>query len=784
MLCKGEMSMAKKHLPVILLNGLILLPKNEVELDFQMEEEKHILEKASLFHEGNLLIVCTRKNVKQKEALPRTGIRANIKEIHTKDSTVHVTLNCIERITILSYLEDEKNQMLEGLFEEPLVLIESEPLKEAFVRKVGEAIELYSKSVDYLNSSVIQSMVRNQPLGTLVDMFATYLPMTLERREEYLTTFSELSRAEMLLEDIQTELSILELEDGIETKLKKQLDDNQKEYVLREKVRIIKEELGDISSKDDDIEALRQQVEDVKAPKKVKEKLQSELKKYEFSPSMSPEGSVLRTYIETLLSLPWKTYSKDNYDFENVRNILDGSHYGLDLVKTRIIEYLALSKLSNQVSSPIICFVGPPGTGKTSLAKSIAEAIKRKFVKISVGGVNDESELIGHRRTYIGANPGRIISGMKKVGVSNPVFLIDEIDKMAKDYKGDPASVLLEILDKEQNMNFSDNYVEESFDLSKVMFLCTANYLYDIPEALRDRLEIITLSGYTEYEKLDIVKRHILPKLLKEYHLTKYKITITEDAIFAMIRNYTKEAGVRELERLVASILRKIAVKIVSHAKEITFSIEEESLEEYLGKKKYFYSEALKENRVGVVNGLAYTEFGGDVLPIEVTYYKGKGNLILTGKLGDVMKESASIALSYIKSHAEEFGIDYELLTQNDIHIHAPEGAVPKDGPSAGITLVTALISAFTKKCVPCTLGMTGEITLRGAVLPIGGLKEKAMGAYRAGVRKVIIPKENIRDIDEVPKEIKDQLQFLPVEEYHDVIKIALKDSKRSYVRS
>jgi ATP-dependent Lon protease len=482
---------------------------------------------------------------------------------------------------------------------------------------------------------------------------------------------------------------------------------------------------------------------------------------------------MVRNYIDWLLDLPWNVYTKDNTNLEKARKILDSSHYGLDKVKTRIIEFLAVKQMTNNLRSPIICLIGPPGVGKTSLARSVANSLGRKFVKISVGGVSDEAEIIGHRRTYIEANPGRIIAGIKKGGTSNPVFLIDEVDKMGKDYKGDPASCLLEVLDQEQNQFFYDNYIEEEYDLSKVMFILTANYLYDIPEPLRDRLEIIELSGYTEYEKLDIAKKHLIPRQLKEHGLDVKKVKISEQVILNIINYYTKEAGVRELERLVANICRKIVTNMVSSKEKIkSYAVTVKDIEKYLGKRKYFYTENNTEDRVGVANGLAYTQFGGDILPIEVTYYKGKGNLILTGSLGNVMKESANIALSYIKSHYDDFGIDYSLLEENDIHIHIPEGAIPKEGPSAGITLTTALISALANKPVKHNYGMTGEITLRGQVLPIGGLKEKAIGAHRSGLNKIIIPKENERDLDEIPNEIRKDLEFISVKGYKEVYNI------------
>ena len=576
----------------------------------------------------------------------------------------------------------------------------------------------------------------------------------------------------MLFEDIKTEEEILELDKKIDIKLKKTLDDSQKEFILREKIRLIREELGDVNLKETDVNLLKEKIDKFKCPNYVKDKLYNELKKYELMNSNSPEVGVVRNYIELLLSLPWEIKTNENKDLKLARKKLDSTHYGLLKVKDRIIEYLAVKQLSKNLKSPIICLVGPPGVGKTSLARSIADATNRNFVKISVGGVNDEAEIVGHRRTYIGSNPGKIINAMKKCKSNNPVFLIDEIDKMTKDIKGDPASSLLEVLDPEQNKYFVDSYVEEEFDLSNVMFILTANYLYQIPEALRDRLEIIELSGYTELEKLDIAKKHLIKREVLEHGLTNKDVSFSDGAILSIIRNYTKEAGVRDLERKIADVLRKISTNIVNKTNtKKKYSITEKNIEEYLGKKRYL-DEENEPLPSGVANGLAYTEFGGTILPIEVCYYKGKGELTLTGSLGDVMKESAKIALSYIKSHYKDFNIDYDLLENSDIHIHVPEGAVPKDGPSAGITLTTAIISAFTNKAINNKIGMTGEITLRGEILPIGGLKEKCIGAHRSGIKTIILPVKNEKDLDEIPEEIKKDIKFIFVKKYKEVYKI------------
>ena len=502
-----------------------------------------------------------------------------------------------------------------------------------------------------------------------------------------------------------------------------------------------------------------------------KEKIKREIDRYDNLNSNSPELGMIREYIDWMVNLPWNTYTKDTSDLESVKDILDSSHYALEDVKDRVLEYLAVKQNTNNLRSPILCLVGPPGVGKTSLALSIAKSLNRKTAKISVGGINDEAEIVGHRRTYIGANPGRIIQGIRKAGTANPVFIIDEIDKMTKDIKGDPASALLEVLDPEQNNKFFDHYIEEDFDLSKVMFIATANYIEQIPYELRDRLEMINISSYTEYEKLDIANKHLIPREMEEHGLTSLQISFNDDAIMYLIRNYTKEAGVRELERVIASLFRKIVKKLLLSKEKFFYVIDKNLIIELLGKPKYSYVEKLDDSDIGVVNGMAYTIFGGDILPIEATLFKGKGNLVLTGSLGDVMQESCHIALDYIKSNMDIFGIDCNLFSDNDIHIHVPEGAVNKDGPSAGITITSTLISLFTKRIVSNKIAMTGEITLRGRVLPIGGLKEKVIGAHRANIKKVFIPVENERDLDDIPENIRNDIEFIKVKNYMEVYK-------------
>ena len=764
--------MKKEILPVILLNNIILLPNNDLRLEFENDMSKSIVEISELFHNNKVLIVSNKipVEVNNIDNLPMIGVKGLIThKIILPDGKIRVVITGLTRANIDNYKNlNNPEDILEAHTTEIEDYIELKEEK-AMIRKIFKEIETYLKFIPYMNSNILTTIININSLTKLVDIVAPQLPITNQRLYEYLECKNQLERGNMLLSDIYREKEIINLENLIDSKVKKELDTNQKEYLLREKIKIIKQELGDITIKDEEVEMLKKEVSKLKAPTKIKERLDKEIKKYESLPSMSPELNVVRNYIEWMIDLPWEVYTNDNENLNDVRKKLDSSHYGLDKVKTRIIEFLAVKQNTNNLKSPILCLVGAPGVGKTSLAFSIASSINRNFVKMSVGGVHDEAEIVGHRRTYIGANPGRIIQGMKKAKCSNPVFLIDEIDKMTKDYKGDPAAALLEILDPEQNKYFSDNYIEEEYDLSKVMFIATANYIDDIPEALKDRLEIVYLSGYTEYEKLDIAKRHLLPKILKDHGLNKNKISINQSVILEIIRGYTKEAGVRELERQLSNVVRKIVTEIVvDNNTDNKFIINSKNLIKYLGKPRFRTSKN-KEVAIGVVNGLAYTYFGGDTLPIEVNFYKGNGNLVLTGSLGEVMKESAHIALSYIKSNYKLFNIDYNKIVTNDIHIHVPEGAIHKDGPSAGITLTTALISALSNLKVDKTVAMTGEITLRGSVLPIGGLKEKSIGAHRNGIKTIFIPKDNVNDLDEIPKEIKESINFIPVKNYKDI---------------
>lgn len=769
----------KKSLPVILLRGVVLLPHSEIRLEMDKEIEKKTIEFIEKDYDEEALVISPINTLEQDfelNELPRIGVLAKLKlKIELEDNKIKVIMKGISRYNVNNYNKDSDNfEILYANIERTTQFAITPKDEMALIEKILKELENYISNVSYMSNSVLSQVSNVKSISKITDLIAVYLPLSFERKVKYLKTVNPYERVLMLLEDIKKQQEIVQLEQKIDVEVSKQLDKSQREFILREKLKIIKEELGETNIKEKEVDDLKNQIDRLDAPCRIKEKLQKEVNKYEMLSPNSPEISMVRSYIDFLLNLPWNNYTKDNTDLNKVKKLLDASHYGLDKIKIRIIEFLAVNQITKGLNSPIICLVGPPGVGKTTLARSIANSINRKFIKITVGGITDEAEIIGHRRAYIGSGPGRIINGMKKVSSANPVFIIDEIDKIGKNYKGDPASCLLEVLDKEQNISFYDNYIEEEFDLSKVMFILTANNLYQISEPLRDRLEIIELSGYTEYEKLDIVKKHLLPKVLKEHGIESKTIKMSKKTIMDLINYYTKEAGVRELERLIATICRKIVADTVN--KKIIdkkdYIITTKDLEKYLGKRKYFYTENNRIDKIGVANGLVYTQFGGDILPIEVTFYKGKGNLILTGSLGDIIKESANIALSYIKTHYKEFGIDYKLLEKNDIHIHLPEGAIPKDGPSAGITLTTALISAFVNKPVNHKMGMTGEITLRGQILPVGGLKEKSIGAYRSGITKVLIPKDNERDLEEIPLEIRNKLKFIPVNDYKDVYNI------------
>lgn len=773
--------MIKTNLPVLLIRNMVLFPNSEVRIEIDSEVDKKVISLAEDYYDSQILIVNPKDVLEQNPditELPKVGIVGNIKmKIDMPNQKTRIIISGLSRVKVHTYTKDDNiyDAVISSVEEDGLELKE----ELAYVRSLVKHVEMYVREVPYMSNTVLAQISGINDIGQLTDIVALFLPISFERKQEYIEEFSATKRVKMILDDINRDIEVLKLEKQIELEVSKGLEESQREFVLREKIRVIKEELGDIHDKESEVDELRQKANSLDCPGKVKIRLINEINKYESCNPNSPEMGILSTYIDWLLNLPWKKNTKDVSDLNKVKESLDKSHYALDSVKDRILEYLAVKQNKNSLRSPIICLVGPPGVGKTTLAQSIAKSLNRKSTKISVGGVNDEAEIVGHRRTYVGAAPGLIIQGMKKAGTSNPVFIIDEIDKMTKDIKGDPASALLEVLDKEQNKHFVDHYIEEEFDLGNVMFIATANYIEQIPNELRDRLEIVELSSYTEYEKLDIARIHLIPTLLEEHGVEDSRVSFSDEAILNIIRNYTKESGVRELDRLLATIIRKIVKDIVVNKAKDNYKITISNVSKYLGNEKYFYHNSENIGRVGVVNGLAYTKFGGDILPIETTMYKGKGELLLTGSLGEVMQESAKIAFSYIKANSKTFGVDEKVLTENNIHIHVPEGAVPKDGPSAGVSLTTALISLFTNKEIPSNVAMTGEITLRGNILPIGGLKEKVIGAHRASVRTIFIPFENERDLVDIPEEIKKDIDFVLVNKYIDIYEYLMKGDKK-----
>lgn len=763
--------MIKTKLPVIVLRNLVLLPHGEIKLEISNADDKNIIDNSIKYHDNYVILVSAKglinENIELTE-LPNVGIIGKItSNFELPNNHIRINIEGINRASIFNYI-DNKNSNLEAVIG-PISIDEiDKDEEEANLRLLKREFAGYISISPNISNNIIIKLNEETNLDKLTDKIANMIPFNFENKNKYIYEFNSVRRSDMLIKQIAEEKNISYIERKIEEKVKRKLDKSQQEFILKEKIKAIKEELGETDNKDEEISDLKKKIEDLNAPSSIKEKLLKEVNKYEMMSLVSPELSIVKNYIDTVLSLPFGIYTKDLKNIQKIEEELDKTHYGLKDVKNRILEYIAVKELTNDIKSPIICLVGPPGVGKTSLAYSISQALHRNFVKISVGGVSDEAEIIGHRRTYIGSKPGRIIEGLIKAKSSNPVFLIDEIDKMTKDIKGDPSSCLLEVLDPEQNSTFYDNYIEEAFDLSKVMFILTANSLLDIPYALRDRLEIINLTSYTTFEKLDIVKNYMFSKLLKEHGLTKNNLIIDDETINFIIKHYTKEAGVRELERVLSSLMRKIAKEIITGSKRKKFVLNEEDVIRLLGNIKYV-DIGTTINNPGVVNGLAYTDLGGSILPIEVSHYKGKGNVNMTGSLGNVMKESAQISIGYIKNNYKEFGVDIKKLNDDDIHINALHAGIPKDGPSAGITLVTAILSSFLNKKIDNKIGMTGEITLNGNILGIGGLREKSIAAYNSGIKKIFIPKENESDISEIPKEVLDSLEIVFVSNYSEI---------------
>ncbi|WP_040981710.1 endopeptidase La [Oceanobacillus jeddahense] len=762
-------------MPLLPLRGLIVFPSMVLHLDVGREKSIASLEQAMLADQYIFLASQKKMNSDDPSSsdIYSIGTVAKIKQI-TKlpNETQRVLVEGFYRAEVIRYLEEEEHFTVE--VEEKEEIIGDAYEIEALMRTLLEQFQQYIKVSRKLTEETFETVGDIDNPGRLADMITSHLSLKLNDKQDILECFDVTERIHKLLDIIADERKILSIEKKIGQKIKTSMEKTQKEYYLREQLKVIQKELGDRDGRSGDLEQLRTKIEQSDMPERITNVAMKELGRYEKVPQSSAESSVIRNYIEWLIALPWETKTKDNIQMKKAEKVLNEDHYGLEKVKERILEYLAVQKLTNTIKGPILCLVGPPGVGKTSLAKSIADAIDRKFVRISLGGVRDEAEIRGHRRTYIGAMPGRIMQGMRRAETVNPVFLLDEIEKMSNDFRGDPSSAMLEVLDPEQNHNFSDHYIEETYDLSNVLFIATANNVNTIPEPLLDRMELISIPGYTEVEKLHIAKRHLLPKQIKENGLTKSKVQIRESAIMKLIRTYTREAGVRTLERQIATLCRKAAKELVSDENKNRIVITERVVEEYLGKPMYRYGMIEEENQIGAATGLAYTTAGGDILSIEVTHYPGKGNLKLTGKLGGVMQESAQAAFSYVRSRTKQLNIETDFYEKYDIHIHVPAGATPKDGPSAGITIATALVSSLTGRAIKREVGMTGEITLRGRVLPIGGLKEKALSAHRAGLTTIIIPEENEKDIETIPESVRGGLEFIPVSHLDEVLEIAL----------
>lgn len=765
--------------PLLPLRGLLVFPTMVLHLDVGREKSVQALEKAMM--NDHFIFLTTQKDTSIEDPTEddffEMGTLTQVKQmLKLPNGTFRVLVEGLKRGKIEKFLRTDE------YFEVRIQTYENEEVKdieeEALMRMILDLFEQYIKMSKKVSAETFASVQDIEEPGRLADIVASYLPLKLKDKQDLLEKVNVKDRMNAIITFLNNEKEVIQLERKIGQRVKQSMERTQKEYYLREQMKAIQKELGEKEGKSSEIEKLKEKIGKAGMPNHVFEAAMKELDRYEKLPGTSAESAVIRNYLDWLIALPWTTETKDDINIKRAERILNEDHYGLEKVKERVLEYLAVQQLTNSLKGPILCLVGPPGVGKTSLARSVARSLNRKFVRVSLGGVRDESEIRGHRRTYVGAMPGRIIQGMRKAGTINPVFLLDEIDKMSNDFRGDPSSAMLEVLDPEQNKNFSDHYIEETYDLSKVMFIATANDLSTIPGPLRDRMEIISIAGYTEIEKLHIAKDYLIKKQLKEHGLQKQQLQIRDDAILSIVRYFTREAGVRGLERQIAKICRKTA-KIITSGEKKRVIVTNKNIEEFLGKKIFHYGQAEKEDQVGVATGLAYTAFGGDTLQIEVSLAPGKGKLVLTGKLGDVMKESAQAAFSYVRSSAEKFGIDPMFHEKYDIHIHVPEGAVPKDGPSAGVTITTALVSALTGKPVRREVGMTGEVTLRGRVLAIGGLKEKTLSAHRAGLTTIIMPKDNERDLDDIPESVREELTFIPVTHVDEVLKNAIVGEKK-----
>ena len=768
------MEREKRVLPLIPLRGLTIFPNMVIHFDVGREKSIAALEEAML--NGQYIALCTQKDVKTEDPkddeIYEVGTLASIKQIlKLPGESVRVLVEGEKRVKILEYKQYDPYIMVEvEIVEDDEGEITDE--HEALMRMTKDLFSQYVKVSGVLPPEVIANVEDILSPGRLGDVISSYISLNGEKKQEILESIDEKVRLENIIEILKKEIDIIRLEKKLNQKVKKNIDKVQKEYYLKEQLKVIQEELGEDDEDKKAIKSYKSKINKAKMPKEVKEKALSEVNRLKTVGGYSSEGGVIKSYLDWLVELPWSKETKDILDVEKAKKVLDDEHYGLKDVKERILEYIAVKSISKSPKGPILCLVGPPGVGKTSIARSIAKAVNRNFVRMSLGGVNDEADIRGHRKTYIGAIPGRIIYGLKQAGSKNPLFLLDEIDKISNSYKGNPADALLEVLDAEQNSTFRDHYLEVDFDLSKVMFIITANTLETIPRPLLDRMEVIEVSGYTTEEKFNIAKKYLVPKELKEHDI-EGKIVFSDKALYSIIENYTRESGVRNLERKIARVIRKAIKEIVEENKK-KINITVNHIKKYLGEEVYRIDEIEDKDKVGVVNGMAWTAYGGDTLPVEAVVMPGNGKLILTGQLGDVMQESAKAAFSYVRANCEKYGIDVDFYKNKDIHIHAPEGAVPKDGPSAGVAMITSMVSALSGRPVRHNVAMTGEITLTGKVLPIGGLKEKTLASYRAGIDTIIIPKKNKKDLDKVPKNVLNNIKVITAEEISTVLENAI----------
>ena len=769
--------MAKMTLPLLITKSFVIFPEQKnIQVDAGRDFSIKAID-ASRDLNSSLLLVVAQKDasieVPTQKDVCEVGTLCRITSYSNMKTYVKIHITGTKRVKINNVSFDATGHFVADA-ETILDVVKDEKRVVAYCKNIIAALVATPSVRNMIPRPLFSELTtKGTEAAILPDILAPFIPLTDEGRMKILNELDLEKRLELTLEAINEVKKEEEIDKDISKDVSEQTEKQQRDYILREKLRAIKKELGDDPDGSTDEENIKKRLEEHPYPDHVKAKVNSELKRYSMMPQASLESSLIMSYIQTLMDVPWFEETQDNEDLENVKKILDEDHYGLTDVKKRIVEYLAVKKMTGNLKAPILCFYGPPGCGKTSLGKSIARALGRKFFKASLGGISDEAEIRGHRRTYVGSMPGRVISGMKRVGVTNPVFLLDEVDKLASSYKGDPASALLEVLDPEQNFAFNDNYLEEPYDLSNVLFICTANYLENIPAPLRDRLELIEVNSYTEIEKVKIAKGFLFKKQLAANGLKSRQISISEEAYLHLIRAYTREAGVRELERKIASVMRKAVVELLTNKELKKIEVTPKVIEKYLGAPIFENTKKEDKGQIGVVTGLAYTEYGGDILPIEVNYFPGKGSLILTGKLGEVMKESATIAYSYVRSNASKYKIDPKLFEKNDIHIHVPEGAVPKDGPSAGVAITTAIISSYTKSPVSDEVAMTGEVTLRGHALPIGGLREKSLAALRSGIKTIIVPADNKKAVNELPKEVKDNLKIVYMKNVDDALKVA-----------